>query len=91
MATALKATKLVVSNEFKAFKITGISVEGKLMINVRQMYRTRKEPDEWKHGRQAVSIPIENVKDLVAYVEAVAAQPKSRYEVLDLDKDKDKE
>lgn len=60
-------------NPKKAYSIAGIEVNGRKMISIRQMYRTRDDPN-WKPGKNGVSIDIEVLPELVAkFTEILAA------------------
>lgn len=65
----------------KAIQVTSINVEGRLMVNVRQMYK-RKTDTEWKPGRNALSVEIESVEDVCAAIRKAARRPAEKFKVI---------
>lgn len=51
--------KLIRVTEHKAYQIEGVVIEGSKYINIRQMYKTKKDMETWKPGYQHVTLPVD--------------------------------
>lgn len=56
---------MVEVSDKKAYSVQGIIANGKKMVSIRQMYKTKNDPN-WKPGKQGVAINIEALPELVA-------------------------
>lgn len=52
-------TKLVKQTDSKATQISTFTINGVEYVNIRQMYKTKKNPNKWMPGR-SVSLNIED-------------------------------
>jgi hypothetical protein len=50
-------------------RVEPIEIEGQKMISIRQVYKTQKEPDEWKPGYKFITVPAKGAAKLGAYLQ----------------------
>jgi hypothetical protein len=73
-------------SENKAYKIESVKIKGKKYVNIRQMYKTRKTPDEWQHGRAGMAIEVADLEQVLKKMKVVGARPDSKFKELNLEK-----
>lgn len=78
---------IVEVSENKAYRIESIKIKDKKYVSVRQMYKTRKEPDNWKPGRQGLTIEVDDLEAVLKKAKVVGARPDSKFKEVNLDKD----
>lgn len=61
-------------SDTKAYQIEGITANGVPMVSIRQLYATRKDPGNFKLGRQGVTIPAEDLSRIVKALRHVHGQ-----------------
>ncbi len=86
--------KLVKLSANKAYRVSiiqmGRNVKGEerkpKLLSIRQMYTTKKEPDEWKPGRGGITIPMGGFgKRIIRAIIAVFKDPDQKIEVIEVD------
>lgn len=70
----------------KAVRVEGINVEGRLMVSLRQMYK-RKGDEDWRPGRNGLSVEIENADILCAAIKSQASKDPAKFKVITRSKD----
>lgn len=89
--------KLVIVTPTKAYRISiiqmGANVKGEArkpkLLSIRQMYRTKKEPDVWKPGYGGITLPLDNIgKRIIRAIIAVFKDPDQKVEVIAAKDDK---
>jgi len=71
--------KIFKASANKAYRVEAIEFEGQQLISIRQMYKTVKEPDEWKPGYQGLTLPIKGAAKIGAYIAALASDPDTEF------------
>lgn len=88
--------KLIKINDTKAYRIgiiqMGKNVKGEpkkpRLLSIRQMYKTKKEPDVWKPGYAGITIPLGDIgKRILRAIVAVFKDEDPKVEVIEV-KDK---
>lgn len=68
--------KLIKVSDSKAYRVSLIRMEEdkekKVYLSIRQMYRTKKEPDDWKPGYQGLTFPLDIVTRILKAVKKVS-------------------
>lgn len=76
--------KLIKVSETQAYRV-GLIQMGKrkkgeeakpVYLSIRQMYKTKKEPDRWKPGFKGITIEVSLVRRLVKAIKTVLADDK---------------
>ncbi|MNX93720.1 hypothetical protein D3C86_1259180 [compost metagenome] len=78
---------IVEVGENKAYRIESIKIRDKKYVSVRQMYKTKKDRDTWKPGRQGLTIEIDDLEAVLKKMKVVGARPDSKFKEVNLDKD----
>ncbi len=78
---------LVEVTDNKAYQVESIKIRGKKYVSVRQMYKTRKDPENWKHGKQGMTVEVDHLEALLKKMKVVGARADSKFKELNLDKD----
>ena len=56
----------------KAYRVEGIEISGEKYVSIRQLYKTKKQPDEWQVGRQGVTLPLKESERIAKAIVAIA-------------------
>lgn len=85
--------KLIKLSDHKAYRISiiqmGRNVKGEerkpKMLSIRQMYKTKKDPDTWKPGYGGITIPLGNFgKRIIRAIIAVFKDPEPKIEIIEI-------
>ena len=68
--------KIIKLTETKAYRVEGVSIKGANYVSIRQLYKTKKKPEEWSIGYQGVTIPADASDRLIKAVKAITAEGK---------------
>lgn len=78
--------KLVKVSDSKAYRISVIRMaddkEKTTYLSIRQMYKTKKEPDEWKPGYQGITISMDIGARIIKALIAVFKDKDAKIEVI---------
>lgn len=78
--------KLIRVSDTKAYRISVIRMEDDKektrYLSLRQMYKTKKEPDEWKPGFQGITIPMDIGSRIIKGLIAVYKDKDAKVEVI---------
>jgi hypothetical protein len=77
--------KIVKVSDTKGYRIEPVQIGDQQMVSIRQMYRTQKEPDVWKFGRNGLTINVEVAARIGQHVINMATDENTDFKVLDLD------
>lgn len=83
--------KIFKVNDKKAYKIEAIEMNGENFISLRQLYKTVKEPDEWKIGYKGIAIEARGAAKLAKFIAALATDPDTEYAHIETKKEEPKE
>ena len=78
--------KIFKVSDKKAYQIEAIEIDGQKLISVRQMYKTEREPDEWKVGYKGITFEARGVKKLAQYMVALADNPETEFTHVEIEK-----
>ena len=68
--------KLIKITDTKAYRVEGVNIKGANYVSIRQLYKTKKKPDEWSIGHQGVTIPAEESARIAKAIGAIVAEGK---------------
>lgn len=81
--------KTLAFTETVGLRIEAIKFEdGAKRISLRQLYKTKKKPDEWQVGHQGLTLPFEHAFRIAEIVQDMANDPKLKFKKI-LPKSKD--
>lgn len=72
----------------KAIRVEAVEINGSNMISLRQLYKTKKNP-EWSHGRQGITLPVEEAARIAKMITRFATDDSTEFTILDLKRGKD--
>lgn len=68
--------KLIKVSDSKAYRVSLIRMaddkENTVYLSIRQLYKTKKEPDDWKPGYQGITFPLGLVGRVLKAVKKVS-------------------
>jgi len=81
--------KILAITPSSGLRIEAIKFEdGSKRISIRQIYKTKKEPDDWKIGRNGITIPFEKAGRVSAAIKNLVDDPDLNFKLIE-GKDKD--
>jgi Transcriptional Coactivator p15 (PC4) len=73
-------------SETKAIRVEAVEINGANFISLRQLYKTKKAPDEWQYGKQGITLPVEEAARIAKMITKFATDDSTTFKTLELGK-----
>jgi hypothetical protein len=74
--------------ETKAIQVEAIEIKGQRSVSLRQMYKTRNDPN-WKHGKQGITLPLEEAARIAKMITKFATSDETTFKEIEVGKKND--